>query len=139
MTNSKTHIEQLQERLDKVSSREQVLISALSQALARADKQLLDDVRTLTIEHETRRGLILSELQTLASRIGAFPASDKQLNLIEDEPLDLPYYDTPTPPQPPEPEVVEPEECQRGADWRQAAMNIRHELGLQMNGRKHNA
>ncbi len=131
MTTSKSHIEKIQARLSQVASREQLLIEALGEALSLADKKLLDDVRSLTIEHETRRALILSELQALAARIGAFPASDDGVNVIENDHLDLPYY------APGEnPNSVQAEEPARGGDWRQAAKNIGEALDLKVNGHR---
>ena len=92
MTTSKAQIEGIHKQLASVTTKEQLLIEALGEALSLADKKLLDDVRSLTIEHETRRAHILSELQTLASRIGAFPASEGQTTILENDHLDLPYY-----------------------------------------------
>ncbi len=140
MKTSKDHIQEMQARLTSIANQEQLLIEALGEALSLADKKLLDDVRSLTIEHETRRGVILSELQNLSSRIGAFPISgDCPETIVQEDQghLDLPYYETgETPPlaeEPAEPEEVEPP---RGGDWRQAAMNIRDEIGFQLNGKK---
>lgn len=158
MKTSKSHIEGMHAKLADISNRESLLIAALGEALSLADKKLLDDVRSLTIEHETRRGLILSELQNLAQRIGAFPVSEEGDNAIEDQGhLDLPYYETgEVPPHydssdvpPPLPEEafsdvqpgapMEDAEGARGGDWRQAAMNIRDELSFHINGRKASA
>lgn len=140
MKNSKTHIEEMHAKLSDISNKEQLLITALGEALSLADKKLLDDVRSLTIEHEARRGLILSELQNLAERIGAFPASAEcKESIIEQGHLDLPYYEsgeTPSSEETPEPSEEAFELPSRGGDWRQAAMNIRDELGFHLNGRK---
>jgi hypothetical protein len=139
MKTSKSHIEEMQAKLSEISNRELLLIAALGEALSLADKKLLDEVRSLTIEHETRRGLILSELQSLAARIGAFPAmADCQDFIKEREHLDLPYYETSEATAEEETsELFEPvENPGRGGDWRQATMNIRDELGFHLNGRK---
>lgn len=156
MKTSKSHIEGMHAKLADISNRESLLIAALGEALSLADKKLLDDVRSLTIEHETRRGLILSELQNLAARIGAFPMSEEGANSIDDQGhLDLPYYETgevaphfetgDMPPPIPDDAILEddaPAEDMpgpRGGDWRQAAMNIRDELSYHINGRKASA
>ncbi|KUO57723.1 MAG: hypothetical protein APF80_02485 [Alphaproteobacteria bacterium BRH_c36] len=141
MKNSKSHIEEMHAKLADVSNREGLLIAALGEALSLADKKLLDDVRSLTIEHETRRGLILSELQNLAARIGAFPISEDCEDSISTQGhLDLPYYETGEAPHEPDDEACKVDmsamDGPRGGDWRQAAMNIRDELGFHLNGRK---
>ena len=129
MTTSKSHIEKIHARLNQVSSREQMLVEALGEALSLADKKLLDDIRGLTIEHETRRALILSELQALAARVGAFPVDDAPANIVENEPLDLPFY---APDE--ESEATEDNVMARGGDWRQATKNIGGALGPKLNG-----
>lgn len=63
------------EQLDAIADTEGKLLTSLRDALQRFDQRLLKDVRNVTAEHESRRGLILHELQSLASRIGVFPAS----------------------------------------------------------------
>ena len=65
-------VEELRQQLDTIVDTEQTLVASLRDALNRFDQKLLQDVRNITVEHETRRGVILSELQTLASQIGAF-------------------------------------------------------------------
>lgn len=145
MTKSKSHIEELHAKLADVSNKESLLIAALGEALSLADKKLLDDVRSLTIEHETRRGLILSELQNLAARIGAFPISeDREDSISAQGHLDLPYYETGEAPPDSDDEVALTDIAamdtpRGGGDWRQAAMNIRDELGFHINGRKASA
>lgn len=67
-------VEELRERLNTIADTEQTLVSSLRNALNRFDQKLLQDVRNITAEHETRRGVILNELQSLASRMGSFPA-----------------------------------------------------------------
>lgn len=127
MTTAKTEIEHMQARLDQISSREQLLIRALDQALADADRKLLDDVRSVAIEHEARRSVILTELHTLASRIGAFPAVESPVGRIEYESIDLPTYELP--------ENLEPiDDRPRGGDWRKAAENIPDHLDHDFDG-----
>ena len=85
MSESATQIELMQQRLETIAAREQALINALNDALMSADRKLLDEVRSVTAEHEARRTLILSELQTLADRIGAFPITAQPVDAIEHE------------------------------------------------------
>lgn len=66
-------VEELRDRLSTIADGEQKLVASLREALNRFDQKLLQDVRAITAEHESRRGAILSELQGLASRMGAFP------------------------------------------------------------------
>ncbi len=128
MTKSKDYVDRIQCKLEDVANREQLLIRALGEALSVADRRLLDDVRSLTIEHETRRAMILSELQTLAARIGTFPAAAEPFEAIEHEVPDLPY-------EPDDAELeasaAETEEADAaGGDWRKALENIRSGAGL---------
>lgn len=66
-------VEELRERLNTISDTEQRLVASLREALNRFDQKLLQDVRSISAEHESRRSVILNELQSLASRMGAFP------------------------------------------------------------------
>ena len=66
-------------RMNDLAKNEQGLITALGDALSRADHKLLDDVRNISAEHDARRGAILGELQKLASRLGALPKSGGQV------------------------------------------------------------
>jgi len=68
-------VEEMHVRLNEIAASEQALLRTLRDALSRVDDKLMQDVRTITAEHETRRRAVLGELQSLASRIGAFPAS----------------------------------------------------------------
>ena len=133
MAKSNDYVDKLRQEVDSVASREQLLIRALGEALSNADRKLLDDVRSLTIEHETRRALILGELQTLASRLGTFPAASDPVEAIEYEPLDLPYQpaeaepeETPVPPV----SAAGDDAANAGGDWRQALENIRTSNGI---------
>lgn len=87
-------VEELRERLNTIADGEQKLVSSLREALNRFDQKLLQDVRSISAEHESRRGAILNELQGLASRMGAFPppARDVRLgaNNAEGSPPSLP-------------------------------------------------
>ena len=121
MTTSKTHIEDMQKRVDEIAKREQLLIATLNQALAEADRRLLDEVRTVTIEHEARRTIILTELQSLAARIGAFPISGHTVpEQIGFEEADLAV----SPPDNTAPKTTDEPSSPKGADWRKATQNI---------------
>jgi len=74
-------VEELRERLNTIADGEQKLVSSLREALNRFDQKLLQDVRSITAEHESRRGAILNELQGLASRMGAFPPPPRDARL----------------------------------------------------------
>lgn len=73
MTSLAQELEEMRLRMNDLAKNEQGLITALGDALSRADHKLLDDVRNLSAEHEARRGAILRELQSLAARLGALP------------------------------------------------------------------
>jgi hypothetical protein len=85
MTKLRQHIEDVRLRLTAIAEGELALVEALGDALSRVDERLLRDVRNLAAEHEARRGAILGELQTLAARMGAFPASHEPLPAIAAE------------------------------------------------------
>jgi hypothetical protein len=70
-------VEEMHVRLNEISASEQTLLRTLRDALNRVDDKLMQDVRTMTAEHETRRSGVLSELQSFAARIGAFPVPRK--------------------------------------------------------------
>lgn len=118
MTKMLQYVEEMRARLTEVANTEQTLIRALDQALAQVDQELLADVRDLTMAHEARRVAILTELQGLASRIGAFPVT------AERDPPALERGSELAPP-PPLPESFE---AVRAGDWRQAVSNIKDDL-----------
>jgi hypothetical protein len=68
-------VEELRERLNSHADTEQRLVASLREALNRFDQKLLQDVRSITAEHESRRSVILNELQGLAARMGSFPSA----------------------------------------------------------------
>ena len=72
-------LEEMRLRMNDLAKNEQGLITALGDALSRADHKLLDDVRNISAEHDARRGAILGELQKLASRLGSLPKSGGQV------------------------------------------------------------
>jgi hypothetical protein len=84
-------VEELRERLSTIADGEQKLVASLREALNRFDQKLLQDVRTITAEHESRRSAILSELQGLATRMGAFPPPrETRLSVSGEAPPSLP-------------------------------------------------
>jgi hypothetical protein len=147
MTKPNDYITDLHSRMKAIAEREQALIEALNEELSRADRKLLDDVRSVTFEHEARRAVILAELQGLAARLGAFPHRDEPYTMIEEETLDLPYYapDEPLPEPEHQPELDAPppraatsygiaagEPVSAGGDWRKAAEKIRDGFEFQL-------
>ena len=113
-------VEEMRARLNQITDTEQALVRALGEALSRVDQKLLQDVRTITTDHESRRGVILHELQSLASRIGTFPPAREQVPGLE--------FGNP---------VAKPVAAVNGSrtplsrgDWRQAANNIEDELDI---------
>ena len=113
-------VEEMRARLNQVTETEQALVRALADALSRVYQKLLQDVRDITTDHETRRGAILHELQGLASRIGAFPVPREPTAGLEDaNPAAKPAAAVKGHPRP----------FSRG-DWRQAASNIEDELDI---------
>jgi hypothetical protein len=131
MTDAQAHIEAMQRRIEQMAAREEKLITALDQALSSADSKLLDDVRALTLEHEARRTIILNELQSLATRVGAFPASAKPVETIEYEAVAATSGEA-DPKS--EPKIAEDPPQSRGGDWRTATRRIAEELSLAVNG-----
>jgi hypothetical protein len=122
MTTLIEQIEEMRIRMNELATSEQDLVRTLGDALSRADQKLLQDVRSVAVEHEARRGVILNELQGLAARIGALPRPRRPFAALQEPALDLPSA---APPQP----------ALRGGDWRQAAANIQDELAVHFNGR----
>ena len=128
MSEPQNHIEQMQRRLEQVAAREQLLIHALNEALAAADRKLLDEVRAVASDHEARRSIILTELHSLAERIGAFPTAPEPLQSIS-------YHTVPQPTAAaPAETATYIETPSRGGDWRKAAEKIGQELDFRLNG-----
>jgi hypothetical protein len=67
-------VEDMHARLNEVSASEQALLRTLRDALSQADDKLMREVRNISAEHDTRRKALLGELQSLAARLGEFPA-----------------------------------------------------------------
>ncbi len=80
-------VDELRQQLNTAREGEQELVSSLRDALDQYDQRLLQDVRSLAAEHEARRGAILTELQSLARRMGAFPVPrEPHLELTDNSP-----------------------------------------------------
>jgi hypothetical protein len=129
-------IEEMDARLSQIADAEKELVWALGHALSRVDQRLLQDVRKITTEHESRRGAILHELQGLATRIGAFPIARQPASGVEyAEPAPRPITAANNVP---EANAIPTTNGVAGAngnvrpfsrgDWRQAASNIEDEL-----------
>jgi hypothetical protein len=108
-------IEAMLIRMKEMSEQEHSLVSALGDALNRADQRLMDEVRAVTVEHETRRALIFGELQTLACRVGMLPKPPvSPYSVLEDPHADMPAYEA----------LNGSQRILGGADWREAVSNI---------------
>jgi hypothetical protein len=114
-------VEQMLARVKQTTDAEQALVRALGDALSRVDRKLLQDVRNITAEHETRRGAMLHELQGLASRIGEFPVPREEVSELE--------YANPAARHVAATNSDYPPRAQ-SRDWRQAANNIGDELDI---------
>ena len=77
-------VDEFRERLTTIADTEHKLVTQLREALNRYDQKLLQDVRNITAEHELRRGVILGELQSLATRMGAFPVPREPRAAVSD-------------------------------------------------------
>ena len=122
MTNLIEQIEQMRIRMNELAAGEQELVQALGDALSRADHKLLQDVRLVAQEHETRRSVILNELQGLAARMGALPRPRAPFAVLEETARNLPAHEA-------------PQSAFRRGDWREAAANIQEELALALGTR----
>ena len=111
MTTLIQQIEEMRIRMNDLATKEQGLVRALGDALARADQTLLQDVRSVAAEHEVRRGAILNELQMLAARMCALHKPREPFAAIEEAP----------PPLTRNPDV--------GSPWRQLASGSRQHPG----------
>lgn len=115
------NVEDLLNRLANTSRTELDLVRTLTDAVRRADEQMLRELRSLTLQHELRRESILDELTTLATRLCALPARPSALarHTIEQQPLNGKHADT---------ENLPETTNGHGADWRKAAQNIQDDL-----------
>jgi len=104
-------LEEMHIRIAETATQEETLVKALGEALSRLDEQLLQDVQSITTEHEARRHAILGELQGLASSIGMFQLP-RPAAAIEAEPNYVPI----------------------AGDWREAASKITDDIDAPANG-----
>lgn len=126
-------VEELRQHLGRIGDSEQKLVSSLRDALSRYDQKLLQDVRGIAAEHEARRGAILSELQSLAGRVGAFPSArggslglEAAPTLSPEKPPALPG----TPPSGPPPPQSGRLRAVEGGAWREATERLQTELDV---------
>lgn len=127
MTTLLQQIEEMRVHVNDLANAEQGLVKALGDALNRADQKLLHDVRSVAAEHELRRGVILQELQCLASNIGLLPAPRESVAVLENAPREVSAFSI----------QHDDQQAIRRGDWRQAANNIQDELDFHLNGRAH--
>ena len=125
MTTLLQQIEEMRVQVNELAGGEQKLLQGLSDALTRADHQLLHDVRNVAAEHERRRRTILKELQALALSIGSFADQREPIMALEEAPsvqssLMSSHLE---------------DQIAAAGDWRQAASNVQDERDFQLNGR----
>ncbi len=116
------NVEDLLNRMTENSRNELNLIRTLSEAVRRADEQVLRELRGLTMQHELRRETILDELQNLAGRLCALPSRPGGVSNrpgIEQQPVEATRI--------PAEQPIEHANG-TGADWRRAAQNIQDDL-----------
>lgn len=139
------NVHELLTRLNETSRNELDLVRDLSEAIRRADDQLLKEVRSVSMLHALRREAIVNELQVLAQRLCALPARDPHRDTfaaIDAPPHALQGQAPPVAGEgaapPPDVEeaviTVEPPTAGRAGDWRQAAQRIDAELAQYFNG-----
>lgn len=122
MTGLPDNVDDILARLADTSKREVDLVKRLSEAVRRADEQVLREVRNVTLQHEVRREAIFSELQNLALRLCAFPARGV---LSASAVIDQAGQ---------EQAAIANGQANGGGDWRQAAQKIDEELEFTFNG-----
>ena len=84
MTDMIELVEEMRAKIGQIAGAEEELMGSLREVLSRVDDKLLQDVRTITTDHEARRGHSLRELRHLASRIGTFPTAHAAMSTAED-------------------------------------------------------
>ena len=117
MTRLPPNVEDMINSVTGTSRTELNLIRSLSDAIRRADEQVLRELRAVSLQHDIRRESILEELQGLATRLCSLPVRSVTRHTIEQQPM-------------PAPHAVEDSSYANGhgADWRQAAQNIQDDL-----------
>jgi hypothetical protein len=139
------NVHDLLTRLNETSRHELDLVRDLSEAIRRADDQLLKEVRSVSMLHELRREAILSELQLLAQRLCVLPNREphrEKISAIDPSPpvINSHASDGTHEPRTTEAAVeeavitVEPPVAGRAGDWRQAAQRIDAELAQYFGG-----
>ena len=130
-------VEEVGAKIANLKDTEEELVRALGKALNRVDQRLLQNVREITSEHETRRGAMLHELQCLAARIGSFPTSRRPMSGIEYAEPAAPPIEAANGPAPNGTPAVDGLDVADGhetllqcGDWRQAVCNIQDELDV---------
>jgi hypothetical protein len=138
------NVHDLLTRLNETSRNELDLVRDLSDAIRRADDQLLKEVRSVSMLHELRREAIMTELQLLAQRLCTLPAREPiRSHAAIAEPATA--LDAPSPSKahqqlngaaPIEEAVItiESPTVGRAGDWRQAAQRIDEELAQYFGG-----
>jgi hypothetical protein len=115
MTTLLEQIEAMRVRMTELGTQEHGIVRTLGEALAAVDLRLLDEIRSVAAAHDARRGAILGELKMLARRMGTLHSPQPQADALEDaSPQGASQQTDPN--------------LNGGADWRQAAANIRDEL-----------
>lgn len=135
------NVHQMLSRLNETTRHELDLVRELSEAIRRADDQLLKEVRSVSMLHELRREAIVNELQHLAQRLCALPVrepSHEGVVAIEHPKQVLNGHSGETPAAAADVEeaivTVEPPLTGRAGDWRQAAQRIDAELAQYFGG-----
>lgn len=133
MTGIPSNVKELIGALAERSQAELELVRALSEALRRADEQMLKEVRSVAMLHEVRREAIFGALQDLAQTLCVVPA--RTLEIAPLQPLSERTAVEHQPIAPPAADVPENgRDAPRAGDWRQAAQRIDEELALYFNG-----
>lgn len=139
------NVQELLTRLNETSRNELDLVRDLSEAIRRADDQLLKEVRSVSMLHALRREAIVNELQVLAQRLCALPAREMQRETLAAIDPPPPAMQGQAPPDATGADAaqgeveeavitVESPAVGRAGDWRQAAQRIDAELAQYFNG-----
>ena len=128
MTKLSDQIQDMQRRLMGNALDEQAFVTAMGDALNEVDQHLLNEVRRLGDEHESRRGVILRELQDLAGRLCLLPGRTAQVHAaaidhreLESQLNRLPVAESFANPR-------APVETHAPGDWRKATSAIEEDL-----------
>jgi hypothetical protein len=92
MANLSQKLAEMHRRLSENAQEEQALVRALNAALNHVDEKLMQEIRSITAQHEARRAVIMNELQLLAGRLCSFPlTASEPVAAIEDAHHQLPH------------------------------------------------